>query len=277
MKYFLLTFFTLTLSITISGQNNVQEKYKEAEIKLKNNNTLEAYTIFKDLKTITDKQDTLYKYIVWYAVTTTSALENQFRMKEDYKQSLQFGLEAYNLIRENKSSFNQLFAAKEQWMCKNIIISYFGLDQIEEAEKFKEKLYNGYQNKSLPEGIDEHFNFDFFKLNDLNIWGYEWYPELPKDRFLSSFTKIVYYVYSTKSDGTDKKQLYRFHVLMFHGEEEFDYILERQFEKANTTISGSYYQYRYNKDIDYLKLRKDIIEILTNEIEPSTKRSSPRR
>jgi len=74
---------------------------------------------------------------------------------------------------------------------------------------------------------------------------YGWYPELPENRFSSSFTKLVYYVYSTNSDGSDKDQLYRFHVLIFHKEPKegtFDYILEKHTRKDGAEISGTYYQ-----------------------------------
>ncbi|MEZ4805201.1 MAG: hypothetical protein R2852_06895 [Bacteroidia bacterium] len=153
---------------------------------------------------------------------------------------------------------------------KNLIVSYFGLGQIEKAKKHKDILYKAYKQKKLPEGIDGYFNFHFFKFKDKNIWGYEWYPKLPKDRISSSFTKIVYYVYSTNPDGTDNEQLYRFHVLMFHKiskETKFDYLLVKKVETDKGLISSSYYQYTYLEDIDYKKLSDDIKEILTNEIE----------
>jgi tetratricopeptide (TPR) repeat protein len=275
----ILFFLTLTLTINSFGLNNVLEKYIKADSLLKINNVLEAYKIYKEIIPQIDKKDTLYNYVIWYYISTASTLENIYKWKGDYKNSLSFGLEALKLIKENKKYFNKKFADKEQWMYKNIIVSYFGLEQIDKANKYKKKLYKGYKEKTLPDGIDKCFNFDFFKFKDKNIWGYEWYPELPDDRFSCSFTKVVYYVYSTTNDGSDKDQLYRFHVLMFHQDKknaEFDYLLERQIETDNASISGSYYQYTYKKDIDYKKLKADVIEILTKEIEPSSKRVIPK-
>jgi len=161
-------------------------------------------------------------------------------------------------------------------MIKNIIVSNFGLEKIQQTDQYKKMLYDSYKQKTLPEGIDGFFNFDYFTLDGKNIWGYEWYPELPDNRFSSSFTKVVYYVYSQNSDGSDKDQLYRFHVLMFHQDSKntkFDYILERQQEINNQNVSGSYYSFVYTKDIDYLKLKQDVKNIILNKLEPDTRRT----
>ncbi len=280
MNKIILLFLSLTLTILTFGQSNIKEKYSQAEKLLKSNDIVGAYSLFKELKSQVTAKDTLYNYVVWYYVATTTELESQYRSKEDYSNSLKYGLEALQNIQENKIYFDEKFSVKEQWMNKNIIVSYFGLEQFDKAKSYKDKLYQGYKDRTLPKGIDGYFNFDFFKLKDKNIWGYEWYPELPENRFSGSFTKIVYYVYSTNPDGTDKDQLFRFHVLMFHQDSKdakFDYLLEKQVETNEATVSGSYYQYTYKKDIDYKKLKDDIKEIVTKEIEPSSKRTIPKR
>jgi tetratricopeptide (TPR) repeat protein len=274
-----LTFILLTLTTFAFGQSTeIPTKFHTADSLLKAKNYSEAYKILKEIEPKCDKKDTLYGYILWYYVGVTSELESQYRMTEQFETSLKYGLEALKLIEKGKSRFDEKFASREFWMNKNIIVSYFGLGQFDQAKKYKEALYKAHKKNKLPEGIDDYFNFDYFKLKDKNIWGYEWYPELPKDRHSSSFTKIVYYVYSTNPDGTDKDQLYRFHVLMYHGNSnKFDYLLERQMETDEVTISGSYYQYTYKEDIDYKKLKDNIKEIITNEIMPSTKRIIPKR
>lgn len=175
------------------------------------------------------------------------------------------------LIEKGKTFFDEKFASREYWMQKNIIVSYFGLGQLDQAEKQKKILYKAYKEKKLPEGIDEYFNFTFFKWEDKNVWGYEWFEELPKDRNSKSFSKIVYYVYSTNSDGSDKDQLYRLEVLMFHkfdNSTKFDYVLTKRLAKAQNEVSGTLYAYTYNEKIDYTKLQADIKEVLKGNYEP---------
>ena len=137
MKTIKILFFLL-LTIAFSfGQNLSIEKYQKAEDLLKANEILSAYKIFKELNSQVSKTDTLYNYVTWYYEATTSHLESENRLKEKYQTSLKYGLEALNIIQSNKEYFNQSFAEKEPWMVKNIIVSYFGLGQIDDAKNIK--------------------------------------------------------------------------------------------------------------------------------------------
>ncbi|MCF8297875.1 MAG: hypothetical protein K9J13_10055 [Saprospiraceae bacterium] len=269
-----LTILLLITSILSFGQTEISKKYETADSLLQADNFKEAYKIYKNIEAICDKKDTLYDYILWYYIGVTTQLENQNRMNEKFDSSLIFGLEALSLIEKGKEYYDKKFAAREFWMYKNIIVSYFGLGQLDKAKKYQDVLYKAYKGNKLPEGIDEYYNFTFFKWEDKNIWGYEWFEELPKDRFSKSFSKIIYYVYSTNPDGSDKDQLYRLHVLMFHNIDKsvkIDYVLTKRLETATNEVSGTLYAYTYNEKIDYSKLQTDIKEVLKGNYEPDTK------
>jgi len=148
------------------------------------------------------------------------------------------------------------------------------LGQLDNAKKYKDLLYKAWKLQQLPTGLDQYFNFSFFKWEGKNVWGYEWFEELPENRFEKSFSKIVYYIYSTNPDGTDKDQLYRLHVLMFHKMDstvKFDYVLTKRLEKATNEPQGTLYAYTYTKDIDYKKLQADIMEVLKGNYEGDMK------
>jgi hypothetical protein len=269
----MLTLLFLTISSITFGQSEIIEKYRIADNFMLNDNFYEAYKIFKDIEPKCSSKDTLYDYILWYYTSSATLIESSFREKQQFDSSLYYGLEALKLIKKGKPLFDEKFASREFFMIKNIVVSYFGLGQIDKAKEYKEILYKAYKNKKLPDGIDECFNFTYFKWEDKNIWGYEWFEELPKDRFSKSFSKIVYYVYSTNPDGTDKDQLYRLHVLMFHSIDasiKFDYVLTKQLETATNEVSGTLYSYTYNENIDYAKLQADIIQVLKGNYEPDT-------
>ncbi|MBL7732456.1 MAG: hypothetical protein JNM88_14850 [Chitinophagaceae bacterium] len=233
-----------------------------------------AYNIFREIEPVCDKTDTLYNYILWYYTGSATQIEKVFRDGEQFDSSLHYGLEALKIIAKAKPYFDEKFASREYFMTKNIVVSYFGLGQLDNAKKYKEILYKAYKEKKLPKGMDEYFNFSFFKWEDKNVWGYEWFEELPEDRFSKSFSKIVYYIYSTNPDGTDKEQLYRLHVLMFHNidpSNKIDYVLTKRLETAKNEVSGTLYAYTYTKDIDYTKLQADIKEVLKGNYQPGNK------
>ncbi|MCX6317371.1 MAG: hypothetical protein NTW29_08770 [Bacteroidetes bacterium] len=260
MKYVFTFLLCMLFATGNHAQLTVNEKYERADSLLQAGNMQEAYDLFKEISPLINPKDTLYNYVAWYYTTAASAMESKFRIKENFSKSLEYGLEALALIRKYKERFDARFSEREQWMIKNIIVSYHGLGKLEDAKPFRALLYEGYRNKTLPKGIDQYFNFDFFVLDDKNVWGYEWFEELPKDRFSKSFTKIVYYVYSRKPDGTDNEQLYRLHVLMFHkiDEKSPDYVLTLKRTVGQSESSRTLYDYFYTADIDYVKLKADI-------------------
>ncbi|GAB5399207.1 MAG: hypothetical protein Aureis2KO_07920 [Aureisphaera sp.] len=267
----------LLIPIIGFGQRDYLIEYKKAESFLQTNDIDSAYVKFNELEKSLPKNDTLYEYSLWYKVGTATYLEEVNRLQENFDKSLEFGLEALDGIEKGIELFDKEFAKRKYFMIKNIIVSYYGSGNFQEGKKWKEKMYEARRNGVLPEGIDEYFNYDFFKFEDKNIWGYEWYAELPKDRFSSSFTKVVYYVYSTNQDGSDKDQLYRLHVLMFHGNNEnFDYVMDKRLETATEDVSGTLYSYTYNEDIDFEKLKNDVKEVLKGNLRPDTKRTITR-
>ncbi|WNJ18295.1 hypothetical protein [Pontibacter sp. G13] len=277
MRY--LSLFLLWLIPTAGfSQIDLPAKYKEAEALMNNNQMAEAFEKFSELEEILPISDTLYLPTLWYTAGTAGFMEKYHRMNEEFEQAIPYGLAALKAIRLGKNFFDEQFAKREYWMVKNIIVSYFGQGNFEEGQKWKEVLYEAHQAGSLPEGLDEYFNFDYFTFEDKNIWGYEWFAELPEDRFGSSFTKVVYYVYSTDEEGEDKDQLYRLHVLMFHGVEQgFDYVMTKRLETATNEPSGTLYDYTYQEDIDFEKLHKDVKEILKGNLEPNAEANGRRR
>ncbi len=256
------------------GQGDLLSEYEKAEILLRMNKIDSAYVKFNDLEKSITKNDTLYEYALWYKIMTATHLEEINRLNENFEKSLEFGLDALDGIEKGKEIYDEEFAQREYFMIKNIIVSQYGLDKFEEGNKWKSKMYEGKEMGLLPEGLDEYFNFDFFKFDDKNVWGYEWLAELPEDRYSSSFTKVVYYVYSTNPDGSDKDQLYRLHVLMFHGDEKFDYVMDKRLETATEDIAGTLYAYTYDENIDFKKLKNDVKQIISGNLEPNTKRTT---
>lgn len=272
--------FLISILIPLFGfsQNDLKTEYDNALTLLENNKVDSAYFAFKSLEQKISKSDTLYDYVLWSYTMITTHLEEFNRLQEKFDKSLEYGLETFNIIQKAKERFDDEFAKREFFMIKNIIVSYYGLGNFKEGKKWKKKMYTAKKDNELPEGIDEYFNYDYFTFDNKNIWGYEWYAEIPKDRFLSSFTKVVYYVYSTNSDGTDKDQLYRLHVLMFHGNnKDFDYVLDKRLDTATEEVSGTLYSYTYKENIDFEDLKNDVKEVIKGNLQPDTKRTMSKK
>lgn len=240
----------------------------------------QAYLFAKEKHLSCASSNPDYLDAVVFHFSVADFYEIRLRMQENFDKALKINQELLDLIKQHKKSFNENFAAQEYFVYRNMTVCYTGLGKYSEAEKYRKLLYKAQKKKELPCDYElcHYFNFDFFKVDTLNVWGYEWYDELPKDRFSSSFTKIVYYVYSTDADGNDKDQLYRLHVLMFHGTgQPFDYIMDKRISTEKGEISGSMYSYTYKEKIDFQKLHNDVLEIVRENKGTETQRFTPKQ
>ena len=206
-----------------------------------------------------------YKDAIIDYYRTTEMLETYYRYQENFKEALKLNDEL--LALKHNVDYSAI---------RNKIVCYSGLGDYEKAAENRALLYKAYKKKKLPceHELCHYYNFDFFTIDTLNIWGYEWYDKLPKNRFSTSFTKVVYYVYSTNPDGSEKDQLYRLHLIMFHGKDmPFDYIMEKHISTENGEWRRSMYQYTYQENIDYEKLHHDVIEIVKENKKTDTRQN----
>lgn len=267
--------FIVLLAITVSSnaQTSLIRIYNASEILLEANKLTDAWRLLKDVESTCDKTDTLYPYIVWNSLSTTTRLELYYRLKAKFDSSFYFGQQSLQLIEKGAPYFKETFVNRKYWMYKNLVVSSFGAGKPEQAKKYQHLLYKAYKNKKLPEGMDQYYNFTYFKWKDKNVWGYEWYPEPGDPDAKGRYSKIIYYVYSTNEDGSDKEQLYRLHVQRSHNNDnalKLNYVLIKQLENAQNEVSGTLYGYTYNRKINYAKLQADVKAVLMENYYPDT-------
>ncbi|MBS1636873.1 MAG: hypothetical protein JST26_13230 [Bacteroidetes bacterium] len=269
----IVTLIALLLSTLLSGQTSLETLFEKADSAFFDyKNYPLALDLYKQIEKQISPSDKDWNYTINKIARSLFLLESDSR--KDPKKSIDLSEQYIEFADKNKQYLDTVLYEKKYFMYKNIVVGYFALNQIDKAKIYQDKLYGFYKQKVLPKGIDEYYNFEFFQWDGKNVWGYEWFEDLPEDRFSRSFSKIVYYIYSTNPDGTDKDQLYRLHVLMFHKTDAstpFDYVLTKRLETATNEVSGTLYAYTYTKDIDFNKLRHDIREVLKGNYEPDTK------
>lgn len=256
-------------AVAAYAQYDIVQQYRVADSLMHADNYADAYKILRRIEPVSNKKDTsLYPHILWDYTIAVSLLEAENRQKENWKYSVSYALEALSVIKKGKEYFDEDYPAREYWMYKNIIVAFFGLGYPGKAKEYQDKLYEAYRLKILPDGLDEYYNIEFFKWNGQNVWGYEWYPQPGDPETKGIYSKIVYYVYSTNPDGSDKDQLYRIHVQTTPGSTQYDYVLNKQLETATNQVSGILKAYTYKAPINYTKLGADIRLVLKGIYEP---------
>ena len=271
MKKLLLLLFLLP--ITIYSQANYQQEYQQANELLRNNEFEKGYVKLKDLESKIAKSEALYSTTLESLLGAIEHLEAEFRMKENFNTSLKYGLEALELIKKGKKYIKPETAKLELFMVKNVAISYSGLKKYEEAKTYKKLLYKAYKKKTLPKELNECFNFDYFKWEDKNVWGYEWY-----NNDISNTAKIIYYVYSTNPDGSNNEQIVALNVNRSARDTKgYHYIMPDLLNKANSSDNNHSLSkiYTYEKGIDYQKLNSDVKTILKTYYQPQEPEKIP--
>ncbi len=267
-KTFEILYFFLFISFHSFSQNDNLLQFQKAIEYNASGNPDAALRIIKKLERHVLKSDSLYPFLLENKIIALMELEKETRNKANFEQSLAYGTEAWESIQNGNVFFKSDVLKNEPFVVKNLMVSYFGSGNIEMGMQWKEKLYQFQKAGRLPREMNISFNFDFFKVDDLNVWGYEWYEEYPTSPYdKSNFTKLIYYVYTQKSDGSDHEQLYRLHLEKFNGTaRNMDYVLTKKSGSGPSETSVKLYAYPYVKKIDYQKLQNDVREIVGGNI-----------
>ncbi|MGB0524508.1 MAG: hypothetical protein ACPGJS_16165 [Flammeovirgaceae bacterium] len=264
-QLYLITLLWCSLSTYCFGQTHIDSLFKLADEHVESKRYEVAKDIYLEVKQDVKKGSQDYQYAAEQLAMIYFLGKDQLREAGQYQASIDYLLTFIQYIKKEKGNIRSLWLKEKYYfLIRTIIQNYFSLNQLNEAKKYQAILYKAYRKKQLPKGIDRYYSFDNFKWKDKNVWAYEWYPELGSPESEGSFSKIVYYVYSTDEAGKDKEQLYRLHVLKVHKIDNTmpDYVLTKRLEASIHEFSGTLWAYTYNTPIDYNKLKKDVIEVL---------------
>jgi len=271
MKTLVMTILIFSYSF-VSGQSSSTILFDKADsLFFDYKDYPKALDLYRQIEKQISPSDKDWKYLVNKIARSLFFVESAQR--KDSKKSIELSSQYIEFADKNKSYLDTIMYDKKYFMYKNIIVGYFASDQLDKAKVYQDKLYEFYKQGILPNGINNSYNFEFFQFDGKNVWAYEWFEELPQDRMSKSFSKMVYYVYSTNADGSDKDALFSLDVLMFHKIDpatKFDYVLTKRLQNATNEKSGTLYSYTYTKDINIKKLRADVREVLKGNYSPDT-------
>jgi len=270
----IISILILLIPFFTNGQSRIDSLFALGDTYFQEKKYDKAKEVYSNLKSELDRRSNDYKYAADQIAMIYFFGRENLRKENKFEESNKYINDFLEYIENEKGLIRPLWNDdKRYFLIKTIIQNHFSLNQYEEASKYQEILYNAYRDKKLPEGINEFYSFDMFKWEDKNVWGYEWFAELGTPETEGSFSKIVYYVFSTDEKGNDKEQLYRFHVLKVHkiDDDMPDYVLTKRLESAKNEVSGTFWSYTYNSPIDYSKLKIDIQEVLKGNYEPKAK------
>lgn len=223
----------------------------------------------RELDQVKNLDDTLKKDVRWAYLSSLAALSKAARNQEQWAKAKKFTEESVKVLENSKNDFEGEFLeqlnSRKFWAYKNMVLCCTGLGELDQVKTYREKLYEGYRKKKLPEGIDECFNFDFVRIDGKNVWGYEYFPPSDGSESKGGFSKYVYHIFRAKEDGTDGEGLFRLHAVTIHKLSESDvdlYVLTLRWMEDGLDERRSLFEHVYHVPIDMKKLRNDIREFV---------------
>ncbi|MBL7713243.1 MAG: hypothetical protein JNL13_12280 [Chitinophagaceae bacterium] len=268
IRYFFASVLILA-NLTTLAQTDVHTLLSKAD---------SAYFDFKDYKTALR----LYKSIrgnlkevdADYSYTVDKIAKSLFYCQYDehqignYQSSLMLSKELLDMLDRDKKYLDTSLDSKKYWLYKNMVMGYFSMGELQKAKVFQDLLYKAYKNQTLPEGIDKYYCFEKFVYKGMNVWGYEWYPQLGDKETEGSFSKHVYYIYTRDDKGNDKEQQYTLHTVKIHklNGNEPDYVLTKRFSTNEQEISESIWTFTFSNPIDYSQLQHAVKQYMDGGI-----------
>ena len=160
-------YLALTLFVAPGFAQSNADKFEQGRVLFAEGKHAEALKLIQELDQVEDLEESLKEDVRWAHVSTLRALAKSSFRKEAWEDSQQWTKQILDLLEKSADEFSDSFvnelATRRPWTIKDMIVACHGLDQMEEAKKYTEQLYDLYRNESLPDGIDEYFNFEFFR------------------------------------------------------------------------------------------------------------------
>lgn len=231
-----------------------------------------GYVIIDSLLKKVDKKDTLYNYVLYMAGAMTAKLSMECTFSQRWKEGISYSNTFLTLYNDNKEFFDTQLEGRLYWVYKNLLVASRALKLNSAFDKYRKVLYAAYKKGGLlPDPLDQYFNFEFFKWEGCNVWGYEWYPEIGDPETKGSYSKHVYYIYSTKPNGDDDKQLFTLQTVKIHkidNSVKGDYVLTFRRYSENGDYSKTHWKAVFKAPVDYDKLHDAVVDYLDTIIKP---------
>jgi hypothetical protein len=240
------------LLIVIFGCSTVQKQmkipndnlYEVALTQYKNNEFEKAELNFDEFLQQKTNKDLQYYSVLYY-------LGEINRLKGNLKKSNNYFID----VIENSEEMP--FHA---FILQSIIQNYYALSDYNNAEKYKKIIKSMYKRKILPEQLNYYFWIDTFSVGDKIIYSEEAFADLGSPESEGSFSKLILYV-----NNEENQELFRFETVKIHTTDTNPrYLLnQRWYDDGMISRSNSFWQYRFNDPIDYLRLKKIVINLIS--------------
>ena len=172
--------------------------------------------------------------------------------------SLEYQLKKY---AEAKATFTKLVELRPldyEAMAK-VIQCCYATNELEDLAYWKNRIYDGHESQALPSHMADMFCFDQFTWNDQKVLAFEKFEE--PDAGL--FYKHIFYLIDSKGEID-------YSVQTEHSEAVISFNKYYVLGKSDKNGHSSFFDYLFDKELEYNELKQAVINIFEDKIEPSS-------
>lgn len=259
--------------------------YKEKALIYFNNNEYDTAIMLLNTATTLEKPDdhALYLRGVVYAdmgkfdeaLYAYSIALDKMSEKSGYKLQTLYDMGRIEQARGNYGASNVAFlqiievAPTDFYSIQELVQNYHALGMHEEATKYKQRLYDGYNKRLLPPDINRNYCFEDFIYNQYHVIAYENYPGLGSLQSFEGFSKQIYNVRDTLTDKILFSVETKVIPEQFNGvfPPQLRYVLVKRVYLDDETEEVYYYwEYLFREQYTYQKLREAVNYVLDGNI-----------
>lgn len=140
-----------------------------------------------------------------------------------------------------------------------LIQVYYAEKKYDKAKPLRAKMYEAYQNKKLPENLSEMFCFDQFVWKNQRVSAFEKFEDKKDEKYY----KHIFLLQDEK--GSVKRTILTESSLAVQTEGK-KYVLG----SVENEIHHTYWQFLFDADFDYSKMKKAVVDILEHKAKPTS-------
>ena len=266
----------LTVLMNVASGQDHATRFEQAGKHFAKGELKAALAIVKQLDESDELDGELKKDVRWARLGALSALAKQALNKTQWATAREYTKQSIEILEKSDQDFDGPFLQqlndRKCFAWKNMVVACYGINELEEAQRYKENLYQAHQQKELPQGLDQYFNFEFFRIEKLNVWGYEYF-QIESKQDQEETPQYVYHIFSANDDGTDNKPLCLLvlvEIPKVNVDDKTVYAISKRWKVEGQQQSETLYDYRYADPVDLEKLRADVRK-LVNTLADSNK------
>ncbi len=179
--------------------------------------------------------------------------------------SLEYQLKKFADAKNTFSKLIELRPLDYEAMSK-VIQCCYATDQLEEIDYWKNRIYDGYETKALPNHMADMFCFDQFTWNNQQVLAFEKFEQ--PDAGL--FYKHIFYLIDSNGDID-------YSVQTEHSEAVISFNKYYVLGKSDKNGHSSFFDYLFDKELEYNELKQAVIDIFEDKTKASVSSSKKKK